>query len=815
MFRPLGHLISRYWYLVILAWIVALIALAKWTPTLESVVEPGEFKFLPDESPTRQGEALFERAFPNDLLGSSVVIVVYRDDGQPLNSDDSTFIEDKLRPRLESLMANPDQEAAENIAENPDVREEAISKGGVTFPEIVRVRSPASKEIGKLLTSADKKGALVIVDLKADFMASATRKPTNAIQGVVEELKSDGQIPAGLHVALSGSAVVGRDVGEALSRSAHNVEVWTLILIVTLLLLVYRAPLPVIVPLATLFVAMRVAMRLLALAAKWKWIHLFEGIEVYTMVVAYGAGVDFSMFLTSRFHEEIRRTKSVEEALTRTLQHVGPAIAAAAGTVIFGIGMMVFAEFGKFHQAGISIPFAIFVILIAALTFTPALLRLMGRWTFWPEVPSFGQPELPSVGLFSRVVRFVTMHSASTRFWESLATAVTVHPVRSWIIAVACMMPFTVVGVYCYDHVNYGLVNQLSTRAASVSGTRDIARNFSPGLTGPVTAMIENTSLDFSKSEGQKLIEELKETLAARKDELHITDIRSVSNPLGLYHQLETTSGGGRPFNRILRKGAGLASTREYYIGEKTETGAHITRLDIILDSDPFARESVTTLNALEEAVRKALPEQLRNGGKVFFIGSTASIRDLQKIAAIDRVRINALVCAAVFVVLILLIRSIKDSIYLMASVIFSFLCTLGITYLLFAALEPETFPGLDWTVPLFLFTILVAVGQDYNIFLITRVHEEREHHGPLGSIKHAIIQTAGIITSCGLIMAGTFSALAIGGELARMNQLGFALAFGVLLDTLVVRPILVPAYLAWRAKRQLLRAGLDANNTD
>src|SRR5205814_904137 len=102
----------------------------------------------------------------------------------------------------------------------------------------------------------------------------------------------------------------------------------------------------------------------------------------------------------------------------------------------------------------------------------------------------------------------------------------------------------------------------------------------------------------------------------------------------------------------------------------------------------------------------------------------------------------------------------------------------------------------LDWTVPLFLFTVLIAVGEDYNIFLVTRIDEEEARHGPEAGIIAALVKTGPIISSCGLIMAGTFSSLALGGHLARMTQLGFALAFGVLLDTFIVRPLLVPAYL-------------------
>jgi RND superfamily putative drug exporter len=233
------------------------------------------------------------------------------------------------------------------------------------------------------------------------------------------------------------------------------------------------------------------------------------------------------------------------------------------------------------------------------------------------------------------------------------------------------------------------------------------------------------------------------------------------------------------------------------------DKGEHVTRLDIVLSVDPFARQSIEALDRIEQAIQTDLPKELA-ASTIDPVGPTASVRDLKTIADHDRTLINVLVVASVLVVLLLMRLGLGLALYLVATVLFSYLASLGVTFAVFWSLDREGFAGLTWTVPLFLFTVLVAVGIDYNIFLLSRVREETERRGPIEGVSHGLDRTGTIISSCGIIMAGTFCSLLVGGRLAEMQQLGFALAFGIFLDTFVVRPLLVPTFLVLVRKSRL-----------
>lgn len=778
MLHTLANRVVRYWKLSLGLWLVLAICangvLNGWLNNLRlfpaviphwgEIVDDGEEAFLPPSMPTRRAEQIFRKAFPEDRLASSAVLILHRPD-KPLTDQDRSFVEQTLTPRLLALQTD---------------------SGSI----ISKVRDFNDNQIGKLLDSHDGKATLVVVELKNDFLDLRNTPTIARIEHLINldrgELRT--KIPSGLQLGLSGSATVGGDMLTAAQESASRTQSWTIILVISLLLMIYRAPFIALIPLFTVFVSMQISMATLILltwAGKsgiepFSLLKPFSGLQTYISVVVYGAGVDYCLFLIARYKEEFDGGLSVEEALVRTLRNVGSGLVASASTVAFGIGMMVFAMFGKFQQAGITMAFSLVIMLLCALTLTPALLRLAGKCAFWPlqcgplaETPK-QRPE--NVTFWSRWFP----ENGAERIWEFIAHALMKRPGVIWMVAVAVMAPFAAIGVIHHNELSYGLLSELPPDTPSVVGTKALQQHFPAGETGPLTVLLYNPKLDFSAGENYDAIDTLVQNLTDKKDQLGLTDLRSAIHPLGL--QVETG---------ILARGV----AKKRYISTSDGFAEHVVRLDLVLNQDPFSRDSMRQLEFVERRIHELLPASIQPGTELYYLGTTPSLLDLKAITDRDQLVIDGAVLAAVLAILIVLLRLFSISVYLVLSVFFSYFVSLGMTITLFWLIDPQ-FAGVDWKVPIFLFTILVAVGQDYNIFLMSRIKEDQRTHGPVKGIQTAILATGSIISSCGIIMAGTFFSLVLAGHLRGSQQLGTALTIGVFLDTFLIRPILVPAWL-------------------
>jgi RND superfamily putative drug exporter len=796
VYAILGHIVRRGWFLLLAGWVLV-VAVTWWAaPPWAEVAQDKEFAFLPKGSPSLRSDAMFARAFPHDHLASNVVLVVHRDAAAPGGLDRALkFIEDDLEPGLRDIAASEG-----GLADAPPPADEPLfSSGGAAAPQrpaaersiIARIRTPNAPGQGALLVSEDQQVLLVVVELTTEFLSTHNWKTLTKIEDLVGDLRRDGKVPAGTDVAVTGSAVIGRDHNLAQLQSARNTEWLTVILVIALLVLIYRAPLLAVIPLATVVLAVQVARNVLAILAHAGYLTLFQGIEIYITILAYGAGVDYCLFLTARYKEELDAGKTPADAVDGAVRGVGAALVASAFTVMCGIGMMVFAEFGKFREAGIAIPLSIFLALVATLTFSASLLRLAGRWAFWPRrqaSPERAPRPTPSGW------RAFFRPGALERVWERVGHLLERRPGTSWLVTAGAMAPFAVAALLLYHYLSYNLIGELPAQAPSVVGTRILAQHFPAGILGPVSVLVVDPHADFKSPEGRDLAARVTDQLRDRRQELGLADVRSLTAPLGI---TPAAQHGLAAFHvpADVRREMEQRAAAEHYVTDLGERGNTGTRLDVVLDAGPFSDRAVADLGRVEQVIREALAAGARQDTQVYMAGPTASVRDLQTVVRRDRARIEVLVLAGVLVILVVLLRRVLIPVYLLLSVLFSYYATLGVTFLVFWLLDPHGFTGIDWKVAIFLFTILIAVGEDYNIFLMARVGEEERRHGPVGGVIQALDRTGPIISSCGIIMAGTFASL-LGGSLNDMKQLGFALAFGVLLDTFVVRPVLVPSFL-------------------
>jgi len=796
LFQFLGQVVRRAWLLLLAAWGLLLAATWLAAPPWAEVALDRQFEFLPKNATSRLAEVEYAKAFPDDRLTSNIVLVVHRigDSQKPLPRD-FQFIEEVLYPRLRQIA-----EAEGGLAGEPAPSEAPLFDEPNVSPApppsakrsiIAQIRTPSAPGAGAFLVSPDGQAQLVVIELTTEFVSNDNWPTITRIENLLRELRQQNKIPPGVQIAMTGSAVIGRDHTVAELQSVRATGFLTVLLVVGLLLLIYRAPLLARIPLATVYLAVQIGINVLALLARAGYINPFQGLHIYITILAYGAGVDYCLFLTARYKEELDQGASPADAVGRAVAGVGAALTASAATVICGIGMMLFADFGKFKVAGFAIPLTLLLVLLATLTFSPSLLRLAGRWAFWPHRPQItGDGHIPASGW-----RRMFQAGELERIWDSVGQLLLRRAGLIWLSTVALMVPFVVIAGLYYDRLSYDLIGDLPASAPSVAATRVLEQHFPAGVMGPITGLLVDPHVDFGGPEGRSVVAEVTARLSARKDELRLADVRSLTAPLGITKAKETDPLAGLNLPEGVRKEATERGTRARYVtalGERVNTG---TRLDLILAHNPFSQESIADLERIEQAILAALPANVRQGARLYVVGTTASVRDLAAVMQGDRTRINLLVVASVFVILILLLRQWVVTVYLLVSVLFSYFVTLGAAFAVFWMLDPSGFAGLDWKVAMFLFTILIAVGEDYNIFLMTRIHEEERRHGPLRGITVALDRTGPIISSCGIIMAGTFASL-LGGSLTEMKQMGFALAFGVLLDTFVVRPILVPAFL-------------------
>ncbi|QDV73028.1 MMPL family transporter [Botrimarina mediterranea] len=774
----IAALINRHWMWLLIGWVVLAVGLKLVAPTWDSIAKDGDLEYLPANVPSLRGERLLQESFPNEKAHSQVSLVLSRD-GEQLTADDRRF---------GLLLA----EAIRNDEELP----------------LVDVWDETTQVVGDMLLANEGKASMVVARLTSGLMDVGNVRLLRQMEQLIAE--HEDKRPEGLVVDLTGSAMIGGDMRASIAESLASTEMTTVLLVLGCLIVIYRAPVLVLIPLATIGVSLSVATDTVALLAQnfgadafdWSQFKIFTTTKIFVVVILFGAGTDFCLFLIARYKEELASGVPRSEAAGRALANVSDALFGSAMTTILGLATMVFAQYGKFVSSGPIVAVCLFIALIASVTFAPALLRALGPLVFWPYGRKLLERERTDSG-----------EQAEARVWGWVADMVMRRPATILALSVWLAAPLVYFGANV--GVTHDLMADLAPDRVSVVGAEAIGRYYDEGTIAPMKVVAKLSDdvvagkgegaepLDLRTADGRFAIAPLHSML---HDLGQVADVRSLYLPTG-----------GDPRNRSFLGGAafrdlaaaGSPITADTFVSHTAPNEGRVTQLSLILSDNPFSKTARDKIPAMQAALAEFAKQKTVNdapnpwyGATFELVGTTPGMRDLELITNSDNVRIQVLTVAAVYMVLLVILRRPMTCAFLIVSVLVSYWVTLGATSLFFEWCYGDTFRGLDWKVPIFLFVILIAVGQDYNIYLVTRVYEEQRTHGLREGLRRAIVQTGGIITSCGVIMAGTFIAMAT-GTLRGMIELGFALALGVLLDTFFVRTVVVPCYFALLARNE------------
>lgn len=579
---------------------------------------------------------------------------------------------------------------------------------------------------------------------------SITWDTTNAtvLQSSVDEIDTHLaalRLPTGATAGLSGSAAFNRDLMEMIFGAAGVGGFLAILIILLVLGYVYRSPLAVVVPLVSTAFAFALSIPVIA------WLGQSFGLSVssysleYVAFVLLGAGTNYGVFMLSRYREEIQREHTSGKAgrhtaLARAVGRVGEAISSSAASVIVATAIMGFAQLALLRVTGPAVAVAVCCLLLAGLTLLPALMALCGRALFWPAQPrlgALGADEVPERGLWAAAGRLVTRR-------PTVVAALTLV-----LLAPLALSALTVVP-------SFDFLRTVPVDAPSVHAFNAYQQHF--GDTASIGVFVSAPGHDLRGTEDAAALSGLAAALASVP---HVTQVLAPTPSISPAQQTQFFADDGSAVD-----------------------------LTLVLNVDPDSQAAIQTVDAAYAATARAARGTPLAGDQVRIGGEASSTRDQATQLGSDFRLIIALVCVAIYLILALLVRSLTAPLYLLGTIALSAGAAIGATNLVFHDVLGQP---LFYIVPVMAFVFLVALGEDFNILTMARIREETGHFGHRKGIAAAVALTGGVVSSCGLVMAASFARM-MANPVLEIAETGFAIFCGVLVDTFVVRPLLVPA---------------------
>jgi RND superfamily putative drug exporter len=735
-FEAVARRVVRFRAVVIAGWAAVLVAATVALPSLGSEVNSDASLFLSGSAPSVQANALGAA-----LLGTrttSRITIVAATAARQLTSADVAAI-----AREASL--------ARQVSGVRSVRYVAVNPAG----------NAAQLTVTVARDTADAAGLRpVVAALQATFPQAGA--------------------PPGLQLHLAGQVATNAANNSSANKAIGRIGLFSIIFIVVLLLILLRSPVAVIVTFVPSVLALLVSQRFIGgLGAHG--LQISSVTQTLLIVLILGAGTDYGLFLVYRFREELRAGRQSHDAVSTALARVGESITASAGTVFLALLTLLLASFGLYHDLGVPLALGVAVMLLAGLTLLPALLAVTARAMFPGQASGTGGGPGQD-GLWGRVASRAVRRPAA--------------------VLCAGVVIFAALALALFGYKTAAVSRSTAAPAGSdaAAGNAIVAADFPQSSASPSALILRYPTPVW----------EHPRDLVSAADSLAGSGLFSVLagplNPNGTaltpaaYPALRAALGDPRrlPLTEPAAARAARIPVNQYNAYRSTSQYVSADGLTVLFAAGLRAGPQPTTA-AMDAtpAVRAALTKAATasNATANGVAGQAASLYDVSSTANGDMLRIIPVAVVAIALLLALVLRSLVAPLYLVITIAASYLAALGLTTFLVVTLGGQA--GMVFVLPFLMFVFLLALGEDYNILIMTRIREEARLLPLAEAVVRAIGRTGPTVTAAGLVLAGTFGvfALAGGGVMGgQLQAIGLGLALGVLLDTFGVRTLLVPS---------------------
>jgi RND superfamily putative drug exporter len=815
MFSALGRFAHKYRYYILGCWLAITIFLVFQAPPLSEVGITDQSQFLPENT-----ESVYARDLLNEKFGSGTqetggTIVVYNEQG--LNQQDM----DQALKLCNWL--------------NSDNRPEAVSRVTSIFD---------NEALRSSLVSQDNTTMMISVG----FSSSALDEN---VKQAIKTIRQQFTLYPETSLYFTGSMGFIHDMFESVQRTIDNTTLVTIILVIVLLLIVYRSPIAALVPLVAIGVSFLVARGIIGYLAQ-AGLSVSTVIDAYMVVTIFGVGTDYCLFIISRFREETARPDN-QRGIDFTMRQIGPVIFASAITVIIAFLCLSVSRFGMTQTSGYALAIGIAVTLAAGVTLVPALISIFGRFLFWPtktKPKSDVKPKKRRLG-WAKTGEWISRHPILTAVPIIIVLLIPYLAIPGFTLSANVLTQLSSSeessqGLNIIrDHFPVGELSPLTLVLHSESGNllttdslegidqvaqklteaEDLSRIDYPSIAGDrlislgeqvrslgdmvTTPGFSPSSLSLLQSQSDQLAALTLEYPRVAQSPNFISSSAILSQVSSLVVQINTASSSELP-DLISQLQTSLYELGDALTGLGNEfqlngSGAFVdwlkavyfsadgtaARMYLILDVDPYSNDAALVLPEIREAVTAAVAASDLGEIEHYVGGETALYTDMVKTSNDDLTIVIIVTSIGILFVIVILLRSLLAPVYMVITVLLNYGATLGLTAWIF--LDLLKFESLINMLPVFVFVILAAVGADYNIFLVSRIREESENKSIKEAVHQAVANTGNVITSCGIILAGTFATLA-SSTFPMVLHIGVAIAIGVLIDTFLVRALLVPA---------------------